>query len=609
VGDLARSLAELVAAEPLGDKQRCLIASLNLSLQRLPGDLLAVLPRLGVFQGGALEPLIFNITGFTSEQWQRLRLALEQTGLVQVEVLENITPPFLRFHPTLAPVLWGRLSPSEQADIRSRHQQAYYELVSYLLDADSQTPHEARSIARRELANLLWAVKGLLKARSEDAVAFISQVSKFLYFFGLKQDLVFLTGHLNQLVDIVGSNDWYLSLSIQGEQLFYSGQYPAAVTVFTEILQGLNSEQSFNRIKTLGLLGRCFRFLGQLIEATHCLQEALNLSAQLESSHNVKIQRGTCQSDLGDVLMDLGEFEKAKMAYQDALAIYEETGNLKGSAVTTGQMSILAMWQDDLITAIDLCHKALLTFQQLQEAEPEAATWHQLGMLFTRNQQWTDADCAYREAAKIFEQLGAAAGAASTYMQLGILNSVMNKPIEAENWYRKALQVYREVGDRIGESMTLHNLASLLAIQPNRLPEAHQLAIDALVIRQTLHPAVAKIWIIYELLAMIATAQNEPDKDKEYRYLARTTKSAFAGTQDELQQYAEFIELVIVAVGDTAAREQLLEPELVQMEENGWGQLVAEIRRVLAGEREVEVLWDNLDLDDSMIIAAILGRV
>jgi hypothetical protein len=52
-----------------------------------------------------------------------------------------------------------------------------------------------------------------------------------------------------------------------------------------------------------------------------------------------------------------------------------------------------------------------------------------------------------------------------------------------------------------------------------------------------------------------------------------------------------------------------LEPILAQKIENGRVQLVAAIWRVLAGEREIEVLWDDLDLDDSMIIAAILGRV
>jgi hypothetical protein len=61
-------------------------------------------------------------------------------------------------------------------------------------------------------------------------------------------------------------------------------------------------------------------------------------------------------------------------------------------------------------------------------------------------------------------------------------------------------------------------------------------------------------------------------------------------------------------VGDAAAREQL-EPELVRGVENVRGQLVAAIRRVLAGERDVEALWDDLDLEDAMIIAAILRGV
>jgi hypothetical protein len=146
-----------------------------------------------------------------------------------------------------------------------------------------------------------------------------------------------------------------------------------------------------------------------------------------------------------------------------------------------------------------------------------------------------------------------------------------------------------------------------LANQPNRLPEAHQMATAALAIDRNLD-STPEIWKTYILLARIATAQGEIDKAKEYRQLARTTKAAFAGTQFELQRHAQFIELVVAAVGDATAREQL-EPVLVQLVESGWGQLVAAIRQVLAGEREVEALWDDLDLEDSMIIAAILRGV
>jgi tetratricopeptide (TPR) repeat protein len=604
VGDLARSLEQLLAAEPLGDKDRCLVASLNLSLERLDADLLAVLPRLGVFQGGALESQILDVLQFAPEQWQKLRLAMLRTGLVQVEMLENVVSPFLRFHPTLAPVLWGRLTAEEQGELRLRHQQEYYALVKTLYFEDSKNPEAVRLTARRELSNLLWAVNGALDDRAKNAVEFVGRVNKFLDYFGLKSDRAFLTERLDLFVGVVGSKNWYLVRSNQGQQLFDAGQYAAAAELFEEILQGLDREPSFNRVTTLGLLGRCLRSLGELPTATQYLQEALKLSEQLETSDGVQRQRRLIYADLGFVLTELGQYDQAQQAYEDSLAI----DYLRGASFTECQSGMIAMLQGNLTTAIDRHRSALEIFQQLQEPAMEAVAWHHLGMVYQESRDWAAADRAYRESARIKEQQGNISEAAHTYTQLGILNQLIKKLSEAEQWHRKALQIDREVGDRLNESNDLNNLASLLVNQPSRLSEAHQLAIDALVIKQKFDPAAAKIWITYNLLAMITTAQNEPDKAKEYRQLARTTKAAFAGTQFELQQHAPLIELVVAAVGDAAAREQL-EPELVRRVEHGRGQLVAAIRRVLAGEREVEALWDDLDADDSMIIAAILRGV
>jgi tetratricopeptide (TPR) repeat protein len=250
----------------------------------------------------------------------------------------------------------------------------------------------------------------------------------------------------------------------------------------------------------------------------------------------------------------------------------------------------------------------LATFQQLQDPQSEGAIWHQLGMVYQESQEWAASDRAYRESASISEQHSNLIGAAKTYGQLAILNQMMNKLSEAENWYRKALQIDRTVGDQLSESNHLYNLANLLVNSPNRLPEARQLATMALEIKKTLDPAAVEIWKTYNLLAIFATAQGETDTAKEYRQLARTALAALARTQYELQQREPLIAAVVAAVGDKAAQSQL-EPILTQGIEIDRGQLVAAIRRVLAGEREVEVLWDDLDLDDSMIIAAILGRV
>jgi hypothetical protein len=44
-----------------------------------------------------------------------------------------------------------------------------------------------------------------------------------------------------------------------------------------------------------------------------------------------------------------------------------------------------------------------------------------------------------------------------------------------------------------------------------------------------------------------------------------------------------------------------------QREQDGWTNLVAAIRRILSGERDADLLCDDLDLEDSVIIEAILA--
>jgi tetratricopeptide (TPR) repeat protein len=600
VGDLARSLEQLLAAEPLGDKDRCLVASLNLSLERLDADLLELLPRLGVFQGGALEYMILKVLPFAPEQWQELKAALLRTGLVR---LENIGKLFLGFHPTLAPVLWRRLTAAEQGDLRLRHQQEYCCLLGTLCIEDSKDTEFIRVIARRELANLLWAINGLLDDRSENAVYVVTGVNLFLDYFGLKRDRAFLTERLDRVVGTVGSKNWYFVRINQGEQLYNTGQYQAAANLFAEILQTPDPEQSFDRIKIMIDLGRCLASQGQLSAAASYLGEAL-----LEQSDGGKQDSAAIYINIGIVLTDLGEYFLAQQFYEQSLAISQESGARRNTAGTEMELGTLAMRQGDLATAAQRYQLALEIFQQLEESQSEAKVWYQFGRVYEEGQNWVAADRAYRESARINEQQGNIVEAAQTYDQIAILNQMMQKPSEAEQWFRKALKIDREVRNRLGESRRLYNLACLLEKQLNRLSEAHQLATAALEIDVTLDPAAAKIWSTYSLLARISTAQGETDTAREYRQLERKAKAAFSGTQYELQKYESFIAAVVAAVGDKAAQAEL-EPNLTQTIENGRGQLVAAIRRVLAGEREVEVLWDDLDLDDSMIIAAILGRV
>ncbi|BAY29101.1 TPR domain protein [Nostoc carneum NIES-2107] len=595
--ELGQRLEALIAQTP----DNPLLASLNLSLERLDAEAMQLLPRLGVFQGGALEGYLLEITEISESQWQTLRPALEGTGLIQVD------GPFLKFHPTLAPALWPRLSPEAQTQLLARYQHCYYLLSYYLYTEDSKNPHGVRTIAERELPNLLYAVDGALNAGAEWAVEFVDNVNLFLGYFGLNRDRTRLNQRIAQLTGEVGSDTWYLSRTISGEQLYNAGRHQQAAQVFSEILAELGEQPSYNRCVTLGRLGRCLEKQRQTAQAAEIYRQGLAVAQQLEQSNDVKNLMGTLQTGLADALSKMGNYGEARIAYEAGLAIYKEISDLSGAAASNFQLGILARRQGNLPEAEQRYLEALTTFQQLNEPASEAAAWHQLGIVYEEDKQWDAAENAYREAARINESQGNLADAASTWGQLGNLNLSVGKPGEAEAWYRKALKQYQKLENQANASLVLNNLANLLENQPHRLSEARQLAEEALAIRKTLDPGAAEIWIIYDILADIADKQGDSTQAKEYRRQARQAKAAFAGTQYELRQYGQLIAQVVAAVDDAEIREQL-EIEMENRAED-LPNFVAAIRRILAGERDENILCEPLNLENSMIISAILRGI
>ncbi|BAY90122.1 MULTISPECIES: CHAT domain-containing protein [unclassified Tolypothrix] len=601
--ELGQRLEALIAQTP----DNPLLASLNLSLERLDAEAMQLLPRLGVFQGGAFDINLLEITEISESQWQTLRPALEATGLIQPEYLPGVRYPFLKFHPTLAPALWQRLSPEAQTELLAHYQEWYYQISSYLYFEDSKNPHIIRAIAERELPNLLYAVNGTLNAGIEWAVEFVKNVNRFLGYFGLNRDRTRLNQRIAQLTGEVGSDTWYLSRSSSGEQLFNAGRYQQAAQVFSEILAELGEQPSYNRCNTLGWLGRCLRLQRQTAQAAEIYRQALVVAQQLEQSDNVKQLMGTSQTELADTLTDMGDYGEARIAYEAGLDIAQEVGDPRNAAVSNFQLGTLAMQQGNLSEAEQRYREALTTFQQLNEPATEAKAWHNLGIVYEEGNLWDAAEDAYRKSAQIKESLGNLADAASTWQQLGNLNALTGNLGEAEAWFRKALKQFQQLENQATASQILSNLAFILQNQPHRLSEARQLAEEALAIKKTLDPAAAKIWNAYDILADIADKQGDSIQAKEYRRQARQEKAAFAGTQYELRKYRRLIAGVVAVVDNAEIREQL-EIEIKNRAED-LPNLVAPIRRILAGERDENILCEPLNLEHSMIISAILRGI
>lgn len=472
-----------------------LLASLNLSLERVPPAARQWLPRLGVFQGGAMEDVLLQVTGLgrtpadpeiaqappadlppgvDDGTWPALREVLLATALIQAETLPGYNCTYLKFHPTLTQVLWPRLSPVQQADLVDRYRREYFQLSGELYHMDKEYPLLCRSVARRELPNLLRAVYGALDAREDFAVAFATSVERFLEIFGLCRDQAALTARVAESPAPLGSRDWFLTRSREGEQLYGKGRYPEAAQVFLEVLAALGEAPTHDRCLTLNRLGRCLRYQGRADLAAARYREALAVVTALTPSPNVLNTHGVILTDLADVLREMRDYPGARQAYEDGLKIASKEENTRGIFVANFKLGTLSLQEGDLQDALDRYLKAKELLEKMGEPALEAVSWHQLGQVYQLAGEWDLAEKAYREAARLKVSLNMMSGpnnVAKTWDGLGQVCKCTGKLPEAEAWYRKALAAFRAARDRVGEDMTLRNLAFLLLAQPGRLAE------------------------------------------------------------------------------------------------------------------------------------------
>ena len=202
VSELGARLESLLE-DDADDKNKNLRASLQLSLDKFDVQLRHWLPRLGVFRGGAWETTLLAATGIPPAAWIELREQLRMAALIEVESLESegLSVPYLRFHPTLAQLLWAQLRLTERDALNAAHRQQYYELADELDLGDRQHPHQMRSIVRREWPNLLHAAQAALEVKEKWAGDMAETVVRFLGILGMYRDAETLAERARQAAD------------------------------------------------------------------------------------------------------------------------------------------------------------------------------------------------------------------------------------------------------------------------------------------------------------------------------------------------------------------------------------------------------------------------
>ena len=535
-----------------------ILASLDCSLRRLSQEQKDLLPRLSIFEGGAMEDDLLAITEIPEQVWTSLRPALEQAALLtaeQVHVAYRV--PFLHFHPVLIPYLRSQ-SKEEDVALRERYAQRYYAVANYYYQQDNQYPEPVRAVVRRELPNLRKALELLLRDGDvNDASEIADRVIKFLNIFGLTREIEQVRRRVTEVMEASSQTDAnggltrakYLHELGLAQDARQRGDIRTAYKHLTSLLTRIEATPegtprgrgSYQHCRILVELALCFKSNGQLKEAEEKLREALSiidalLSQDTENQYYIN-QRGTILCDLGDILGEQGEYIDAKEAYEQALTVHTSTNNLRGQAVVSGQLGNLALRRRNFDEAQSRYLKALDNFRTLGEPEMQAVAWHQLGRVAEEQKEWAEAERCYRESLAIRERLGDTAGVAQTCNQLAIVAESAGRPVEAEGWYKRTIKLDEQVqAGSLSHAMSLNNLAVLLVTEvtagraaKNRLVEARRYAEQAKIIKE--QPGVsAEIWTTFSILAQIADLEERPEEAQDYRRRERESSQPLQAT-------------------------------------------------------------------------------
>jgi DNA-binding SARP family transcriptional activator/tetratricopeptide (TPR) repeat protein len=166
----------------------------------------------------------------------------------------------------------------------------------------------------------------------------------------------------------------------------------------------------------------------------------------------------TALSSLAGVDLRQGRYELAVGRYQQAVALFRETGDRTGEARALGNLSYIDLQQGHHPQATEYTQQALALYRETGDRTGEARALGNLGMVEERLGRYEQATGYHQLALVVFREADDQSGIAYSLVNLGILDLRQGRPQQATNHLQQALALLRETGDRSGEASAITGL-------------------------------------------------------------------------------------------------------------------------------------------------------
>ncbi|QTR03928.1 tetratricopeptide repeat protein, partial [Saccharothrix algeriensis] len=192
------------------------------------------------------------------------------------------------------------------------------------------------------------------------------------------------------------------------------------------------------------VLGDMFRRCGYYDEARFALVMAIG-SAQVEGDLDGE---GAAYNDLGLMHLRQSAFFEARKCFHLAHGIAQQLGEPRGLASSLHNLARVEVAEGRVDRGVQLYEQVLCIARGSSPMEPEAATWHRLGVLARERRNRVDAAAHLHRALELRVAMNNTTGQADTLVELGELHREQGELHVAEQYVRRAVELHRGTGVR-----------------------------------------------------------------------------------------------------------------------------------------------------------------
>ncbi|HRI71634.1 MAG TPA: CHAT domain-containing protein, partial [Polyangium sp.] len=528
---------EMVALEKRypGDRERSLLASVRVSLDRVDSTTRKKIAPLCVFRQAAPVPILADVLQLEPEDAVDLCNMLVELGLAVM------IGPYLLPEPALGEALLLEMDPGALETSEGRWRDGMEGFAVVLHEQRFQDTNIALPSATITLIDLVDALDATLREvqaqtlSAEEAMNFATNLEHLVSSIGQPRALARVRRVREELTKrLCGwSHAQYLAAAYQVDQLLEAGNIRAALDAAVQLRDRTNAEgdiypgAAYDRATACCRLGRVLRRTGSAEQAFTVLEVARKQFSALAEvgGANAARMEGVCMTEQGDALRALGKLEAATAKYEDSARRGAEIKDMRMVAVAYQQLSTVLRKQGRFQDALEACQQTRELCEVLGEPQSLATVWHQLGRVHEEMGNFLAAEHAYKESLRLEVALGNRAGEADTLGQLGNVYRSLRRLEDATAFYRQAIMLHDALGDAAVASSYQNNLGVTLH-ELGRLNEARDALKAALVVRLQLGHA-GEPWMTWCALMRVETGTEHADAADDARMQAMRAYRAY----------------------------------------------------------------------------------